>query len=140
MILFILKVFLSYENLKDGVLSHEADKLIFQEVLFSSVSIIIIGLVSYLLYWTINKQIIKIDDDATEYAYTDGLTGLYNRHYLSYLIDTFHVFSREDNKFAVVFIDIDNFKEINDVHGHMVGDCILKQLTRNSDVVCCYGG
>ena len=49
--------------------------------------------------------------------------------------------------FAIAFIDIDNFKEVNDTYGHEVGDDVLQSiskklldLTRPNDIVCRYGG
>lgn len=51
--------------------------------------------------------------------YLDTLTGLPNRRYL------YQYFSRNINEFILVFLDIDNFRVINDLHGHRVGDEFL---------------
>lgn len=73
---------------------------------------------------------------------TDSLTGLYNRRYLSHLY-----FNGSDKQFSVMFIDIDDFKEVNDSFGHDFGDLLLlqiaarlKQNVRKSDVLVRYGG
>ena len=81
-------------------------------------------------------------------AQTDSLTGLYNHRY-------FHERLRQEltrasgshDSVAVVMLDIDDFKKVNDVYGHGVGDQVLAELAdqlraavRSSDVVCRIGG
>ena len=81
-------------------------------------------------------------------AVTDGLTGLYNRKKLDdILAEQFARFRRNGRSFVVVMLDLDNFKSINDVHGHVTGDAVLanvatvlKQSVRNVDYVARYGG
>ncbi|WP_319203364.1 GGDEF domain-containing protein [uncultured Ilyobacter sp.] len=78
----------------------------------------------------------------------DSLTGLYNRHYLEgSLNNLLGQLSEVYSEIAVAFIDIDNFKTINDTHGHINGDIILKNLgekikscIRESDYAFRYGG
>ena len=61
----------------------------------------------------------------------DHLTGLFNRRYfMDRLREEIDRTKRYGTPFAVAFIDIDNFKRINDEHGHLSGDEILQQLTR----------
>jgi diguanylate cyclase (GGDEF)-like protein len=81
-------------------------------------------------------------------AVADELTGLFNRRGFIMLAD--HQRSLADRKgasFALVFIDVDRFKSINDTHGHEEGDRALKELAgllqrtfRRSDVVARLGG
>lgn len=79
---------------------------------------------------------------------TDHLSGLYNSGYLRARIkEEIERCSREDIGFALAFIDLDNFKFVNDRHGHLVGDKALKQAAdifakniRKSDVLARYGG
>lgn len=61
----------------------------------------------------------------------DHLTGIFNRRYfMERLREEIDRTQRYGTPFAVAFIDIDNFKRINDEHGHLSGDEILKQLTQ----------
>src|SRR5688572_8349163 len=61
----------------------------------------------------------------------DHLTGIFNRRYfMERLREEIERTQRYGTPFAVAFIDIDNFKRINDEHGHLSGDEILKQLTK----------
>lgn len=81
-------------------------------------------------------------------AITDSLTGLYNRKKLDdILAEQFARFRRNHRPFAVLMLDLDNFKLINDNYGHFVGDqvladvaAILKQSIRSIDYAVRYGG
>ena len=81
-------------------------------------------------------------------AYVDALTGLANRRFLEAQIQRkFDELHRYGWPFAIVFIDIDHFKRVNDVHGHAVGDRTLKVVadtmlksSRSFDVVGRWGG
>lgn len=83
-----------------------------------------------------------------EEAIRDPLTGLYNRRYLQEALDRqVDRAAREGRALALVMIDIDHFKEVNDRFGHRMGDRVLQALasllgarTRGEDVVCRYGG
>lgn len=78
----------------------------------------------------------------------DATTGLYNRRFLFTQLETEMARSRRfDRELSVLFIDLDNFKEINDCYGHRQGDLVLQELgtilsdsLRESDFVCRYGG
>lgn len=79
---------------------------------------------------------------------TDFLTGLLSKRTLEEeLLREESNFERKNIDYALVFFDIDHFKKINDTHGHMVGDYILKgfsqnlgALSRPSDIVARFGG
>ncbi len=81
-------------------------------------------------------------------AYLDGLTGLYNRRYLEEFLDREITRSeRHEMEFSVLFMDIDDFKRINDSKGHAVGDEVLQAIgtalkdgVRREDLVARYGG
>lgn len=81
-------------------------------------------------------------------AITDGLTGLYNHKYMFDKLKTYiQLAKRYKNGLAIIMLDIDNFKNINDTYGHIVGDKIIKQIareldknTRETDLVGRYGG
>lgn len=92
---------------------------------------------------------LDLNRDLNELAMTDPLTGLKNRRYLQdkvvELIEK--AASSETLKFSLLLIDADHFKQVNDTHGHPVGDSVLKELswkllreTRNHDIVARLGG
>jgi len=76
------------------------------------------------------------------------MTGLYYRRFFSDTSKNIFLISKRDkSNLSVAMIDIDNFKNINDTYGHSVGDKVIitlaqemKNLTRNSDIVCRWGG
>lgn len=78
----------------------------------------------------------------------DELTDLYNRRYLTKLLKSETKKSaRRKNVFSLMFMDVDNFKKVNDTHGHLCGDKVLVELgrilrecVRAIDVVCRYAG
>lgn len=81
-------------------------------------------------------------------AEVDGLTGVYNRRYYQQELDRFLEHSRRTGQsLSIVIFDLDHFKNYNDLHGHLVGDQVLKdvanllvQSVRQSDIVARYGG
>ncbi len=81
-------------------------------------------------------------------AIQDPLTGLYNRRYLDVTLPREFSRSKRDKKpLAVIMMDLDHFKTVNDQYGHAAGDEVLKALaellkngTRESDLICRYGG
>ncbi len=83
-----------------------------------------------------------------EKSITDPLTGLYNREYLnSYLQLKIQEAKKNSLPLSIAIIDIDFFKKINDTYGHLIGDCILREISnilkenfRSSDIVARYGG
>jgi len=87
-------------------------------------------------------------EKAQQLAYIDGLTGIYNRRYFELEISSeIERASRYDGRLAIIMIDIDNFKRLNDEFGHLLGDEVLRQVSgafgqqlRKVDVVCRYGG
>nr|WP_315982927.1 GGDEF domain-containing protein [Aliamphritea spongicola] len=63
-------------------------------------------------------------------ANTDPLTGLYNRRYFNEVLNReFSQAKRHGIVFSVLMIDVDNFKDINDNHGHDIGDKVLLAIT-----------
>lgn len=74
-----------------------------------------------------NKELSDAKDAISELAYNDQLTGLPNRVTLKKKIDS--ILETED-RFAFLFIDIDNFKYINDTLGNSFGDDLLKMLSK----------
>ncbi len=83
-----------------------------------------------------------------EMAITDALTGLFNRRYMeSHLAGLLEQATARGKPLAVLVIDIDYFKSINDGHGHDAGDDVLREFAlrikrsiRGIDLACRYGG
>ncbi len=81
-------------------------------------------------------------------ALRDQLTGLYNRRFLDEVAPAFlRQAERRQSPVCVAMLDVDHFKAVNDKHGHVMGDTLLRALAgtlsaglRASDVVCRYGG
>lgn len=78
----------------------------------------------------------------------DALTGLHNRRYFSErMTEEFARAQRRRTDMAILMVDIDHFKSVNDQHGHPFGDFVLKELARilgrnvrHSDLLARYGG
>jgi len=91
---------------------------------------------------------LRLNQELKRQSTVDVLTGVYNRSFfLQKVEDEVQRASRYGRDLSLVFIDIDNFKEVNDQHGHLAGDWILRELgslfrrtVRNADVVGRYGG
>jgi diguanylate cyclase len=83
-----------------------------------------------------------------ELASIDGMTGLYNRrHFMELAEGAFAHAQRVGQPLVALMIDVDHFKEINDVHGHAIGDRVLTDLARScrehvraNDIAGRYGG
>jgi len=84
----------------------------------------------------------------SESALRDGLTRAYNKRYLTERIESELQYAlRHDTPLSLIFLDIDHFKRINDVHGHQAGDHVLVQLATlamsilgEDEVFARYGG
>jgi len=81
-------------------------------------------------------------------AISDPLTGLANRRYLWHFLpyELLRV-ARRESSLAVIMIDLDHFKRVNDTHGHEAGDLVLTKVAallrshiRDSDIACRYDG
>ncbi|MFC5326683.1 bifunctional diguanylate cyclase/phosphodiesterase [Bradyrhizobium oligotrophicum] len=69
-------------------------------------------------------------------AHHDSLTGLHNRAAFSdYLATTIEETVRTGGTFAILCLDLDRFKEVNDLHGHLVGDALLREVARRLQAV-----
>ena len=130
-----------------------------QQVLLSNrvngITAIGIGFLLSIIIWHYNytnitqKRRIEIQQKQLEQlAYYDSLTGLPNRRFLENLIKReFSLMKRHGYETVIIILDIDDFKNINDTYGHLVGDNVLKQLAdllrnnvRESDTVSRFGG
>lgn len=102
-------------------------------------------------YLTVTREIMQrkvLEKQLKHLAYHDTLTELPNRRYfLAYLEEALSRIDEDDEELAVLSLDIDHFKQINDTHGHDVGDELLRQFSlrltqtlRNQDVIARFGG
>lgn len=112
---------------------------------------VLIGALISVLFWyynytnTMQKRRIKRQQKQLEQmAYYDSLTNVYNRHYFNKIIRQGLWFNQRS---VIMFLDLDNFKNINDNYGHLVGDQVLKQFAellteniRQNDIIIRFGG
>ena len=89
-----------------------------------------------------------LHQEAQRLSTTDALTGLWNFRYLSMsLAREIERATRFDRPLAVLMLDLDHFKQVNDTHGHQRGDAVLRELAqrvqeqiREVDTLARYGG
>ena len=97
-----------------------------------------------------NKLLHTVQDyhnQLQEFAVKDPLSGLYNRRkFDEFLNHEINRAQRSKKPFSVIILDLDNFKHINDIHGHPVGDLALKEIasildkqSRRTDIVARLG-
>ena len=124
-----------------------------EQLIIDKVSIVIVYIVA-LLWVTINPsreymQACISNLQLEEMSNTDGLTGVRNRRYFDFqLEEELQRAQRTNGSVALLIIDIDHFKDVNDEHGHIAGDaclievanCLQKSVKRISDTVARYGG
>ncbi|HNI66041.1 MAG TPA: ABC transporter substrate-binding protein [Pseudomonadales bacterium] len=115
---------------------------------------VLLGLIALMLY-LINRKIRRevalrgqVEAELQRMAYSDALTGLPNRLQFFERADQLLKRERRDQgRLALCFIDLNDFKKINDQHGHLAGDAVLSQIgqrlrraVRESDIVARFGG
>ncbi|MEW6982189.1 EAL domain-containing protein [Colwelliaceae bacterium 6471] len=102
----------------------------------------------YIMLFSDITQLKETQKQLEQLAHYDGLTGLFNRYQFNIAVHKAIFESQESHySFALFFIDLDNFKYINDTMGHEIGDAFLKEVgkrlldvTRTSDIVARFGG
>ncbi|NQV46519.1 MAG: GGDEF domain-containing protein [Rhodospirillaceae bacterium] len=105
---------------------------------------VVIIITMLLIGYTIGLFQARLEEMAT----TDKLTGLGNRQvFESGMRQAMARYRRTQEPFSLIMIDLDNFKRINDTHGHVVGDRVIKKfadlaggLVRETDIICRWGG
>ncbi|MBI6941178.1 diguanylate cyclase [Pseudomonas putida] len=99
-------------------------------------------------YLTDISDLKRVEEDLRALSVTDSLTGIHNRRYFQERLKVeLDRAQREGQALAVIMLDVDHFKRINDQHGHAVGDRVLRSLCqrivqrlRRTDVFCRLGG
>ncbi|MDB2562458.1 transporter substrate-binding domain-containing protein [Sulfurimonas sp.] len=94
------------------------------------------------------SKTLKYEQELERVAVTDRLTNLYNRHKIDEMLQVNkELADRYDTPFGIIMLDIDHFKNINDVYGHNIGDVTLQAFSniiiehsRESDIVGRWGG
>jgi diguanylate cyclase (GGDEF)-like protein len=94
------------------------------------------------------RELLEKNRELEVLSVTDRLTGLFNRRKLDEVLDEELIRCRRYNvEFAVIIMDIDHFKHVNDSHGHQAGDAVLQQMaqilrdgTRDADALARFGG
>ncbi|GAB6073437.1 GGDEF domain-containing protein [Nautilia lithotrophica] len=128
-------------NFAAQVSEYKNNKLLKKVSVITLITAILILSIIFFVYFMIKKGLEKE-------KIVDPLTKLYNRrHFIenfNYFIDLYERYKRP---FSIIFLDIDNFKKINDTYGHQKGDEILVNLSRhimhmlrNTDLAFRYGG
>lgn len=108
----------------------------------------VIGAVEFFTDESNSIEIYYDHEELKKLAMHDQLTGLHNRRYLqSYLTSKIREFHELNLTFGIAFLDIDDFKRINDTYGHDMGDTVLQMFAktcqgsiRQSDLMVRYGG
>lgn len=121
----------------------------------NGITIVCFGFVISVMFWHYNstniiqKHHIEAQQKQLEQmAYYDPLTRIYNRHFFTEIIEKeFKMVSRYNHESAIIFLDIDNFKRINDNYGHLLGDQVLMEMgellkanIRETDTLARFGG
>lgn len=95
-----------------------------------------------------NRKLNALNKELARLAVTDTLTGLFNRLKTDEVLDSeFQRSLRFGQPFSIIMVDIDKFKQVNDTHGHQVGDQVLiavaktlQNHTRETDLLGRWGG
>lgn len=146
-----------HETIEDGVMRESALYLHHKDghrvpVTVRSIAIYdddkLLGAVEVFVDDSEKHELIQHVESLKVLALKDQLTGIANRHYINnFLIFKMNEFKILDIQFGIAFMDIDNFKDFNDLYGHDTGDEVLKvvantmtSIIRSSDLVGRWGG
>lgn len=145
------KSFSKIEYRGDGVYMVIASPIIFGDAMYTVEALkdlTEVGIVTGLNGLS-TRETIDIISTLNQKVIRDDLTEVYNRRYINEKLPSdIRCATKNNEKISVVMLDIDYFKEINDMYGHLAGDLVLKELTdiieckirRNYDWVARFGG
>ncbi len=129
--------------------------LYYQEGIISATGILISVVIPLLLVpisaynnYTLVNRLDMAEERLRRLSNTDELTGVFNRRYFfDQAVREFERAKRYDRKFSIAILDFDNFKDINDIFGHLAGDAALIHVAqvclsglRQMDIFARYGG
>lgn len=101
----------------------------FAEKYFDSLLYYYLSIATAIVFFILGYAIGKRELMITDLALTDGLTSLYNKRYFTNRLEQeFERCLRHLSPMAIIQIDIDFFKNINDTYGHQIGDEVLKKI------------
>ena len=111
-------------------------------------TIFVIVLIIVVTFYKMEKEGRRLLDELRNLSITDYLTGIPNRRYFFEVGEKyFHIARRDKVPLALLLIDIDHFKKLNDAYGHKIGDTVLKLVSeaiflalRKSDIFARIGG
>lgn len=142
-----------YNNIRFGYVEvwKAADSLLYESGILLLIFLILASFISFVLFHFPAKIIEKAEmdinkniDKLNQLSYFDHVTKLRNRTFLN---EIFPTLVSASNSFSLVFLDLDNFKHINDFYGHSYGDMFLfevgkrlKELIRSDDIIIRFGG
>ena len=148
-------LFWDYQNELLTLLQSKIDKLLKKyklqllEIIFLAIlSFLSLILVNFVLYQYGLTKFERLIQKLELKTLKDPLTGLFNRRFFNiYLLTRLQTSIEEDKPVSFILLDIDNFKKLNDTHGHAFGDKvlrhvarILRQSIRKEDVALRWGG
>lgn len=118
-------------------------------VVYSTVPMIIVQ--PLVIGWTLYRLALRLGQNRKvlrTLSETDSLTGLYNRRYWNALLENeYKRCGYGASNGCLALVDLDSFKQINDMHGHLVGDEVLRHVAsalranaRSTDIVARFGG
>jgi diguanylate cyclase (GGDEF)-like protein len=103
-----------------------------QIIVDASITIGIMLSALYFLTWKLMVRLDNVQKRLKHLAITDELTGLQNRRYIMEQLESeYQRAVRTGTSLALVLIDIDHFKKVNDTYGHAAGDLVLKAVARD---------
>lgn len=113
------------------------------------VLVAIAAMFAYRKVRVLNRELVNANALLAEQSIRDRLTGLYNRHYLDEQLPAILALcQRQQLPLTVAMLDLDHFKQLNDLHGHLFGDQALRQFSdllqhffqRPHDLIFRFGG